>query len=153
MNESEIETLLTGLTPRGPSPTLRHQVQADLALDRHWLRPSGTRAALRRWAAPCLWAGVGAAAALALLALSPSTSREASMPMHSQTALLPVGTIREVLRTEDEGIRFNETSNTHEQRVRLYSVERQAWIDARDGARITVELPREDSLVLPVSYQ
>ena len=75
------------------------------------------------------------------------------MPMHSQTALLPVGTIREVLRTEDEGIRFNEASNTHEQRVRLYSVERQAWIDARDGARITVELPREDSLVLPVSYQ
>jgi len=32
-------------------------------------------------------------------------------------------------------------------------MERHAWIDPRDGAHIVLEQPREDSVVLPVSFQ
>lgn len=153
MNESEIEALLSALPARPPSAKLLRQVEADLALDSQWFRPASARTLWRRGSAPLVWAGLGAAAALAVMALSPLAVKESTQTVPEQFALLPVGTIREVVRTENDGIRFNEDSQTHEQRLRLYSVERQAWLDARDGARITIELPREESLVLPISYQ
>lgn len=155
MNDHDIESLLAGLPPRPPSPALVRRVAEDLDLDGQWLRPA-RRPAPRRWAVPVLWAAAGAAAALAVMTMiqpPAATPKAALAAPQSAPSLLPVGTIREIVRTEDEGIQFNETSKTHEQRVRLYSLERQAWIDPRDGAQITVELPREESLVLPVSYQ
>ncbi|HCN28690.1 MAG TPA: hypothetical protein DIT64_07965 [Verrucomicrobiales bacterium] len=154
MNESDIETLLSGLSPRGPSPALERRVAHELELDQQWLRQPLRRSAAR-WMMPALWAGAGAAAALAVMTLvQPETPAAPRVAVNFQTpGLLPAGTIREIVRTEDEGIAFNEASQTHEQRVRLYSLERQAWIDPRDGAHITVEMPREESFVLPVSYQ
>lgn len=153
MNDHDIESLLAGLEPRAPSPALVRRVAEDLELDGQWLRPA-RRPAPRRWAVPVLWAAAGAAAALAVTTLLQPPATAPAVKLAAATpSLLPVGTIREIVRTEDEGIQFNETSKTHEQHVRLYSLERQAWIDARDGARITVELPREESFVLPVSYQ
>lgn len=145
---NDIETLLTGLAPREPSQALSQRVAHDLELDRQWLHG---RTRPRRWLAPVAWAVAGAAAALAVSAFLVSPVR--SPAVAAKTTLLPAGTIREVVHTEDEGIAFNETSQTHEHRLRLLSVERQDWIDPRDGARITVEKPREEHLVLPVSYQ
>jgi len=145
---NDIETLLSGLAPRGPSQTLGQRVAHDLDLDRQWLQGRQVR---RRWLAPVAWAVAGAAAALTMSAFLIPPAR--STTIAAKTTLLPAGTIREVVHTEDEGIAFNEASQTHEHRVRLISVERQDWIDPRDGARITVEQPREEHLVLPVSYQ
>lgn len=145
---NDLESLLTGLTPRGPSQALCDRVAQDLDLDRHWL-PDHRRP--RRWLPPLAWAAAGAAAALAVsIVLVPQAGPTTAV---TQSALLPAGTIREVFHTEDEGIAFNEVEQTHEHRLRLYSVERQNWIDPRDGARITVEQPREEHLVLPISYQ
>jgi hypothetical protein len=141
---NDLESLLAGLPPRGPSPALGDRIAHDLDLDRQWL-PGRRRS--YRWLSPLGWAAAGAAATLVVSAvLSPSTGP-------STAALLPAGTIREVIHTEDEGIAYNEAEQTHEQRLRLYSVERQDWIDPRDGARITIERPREEHLLLPVSYQ
>lgn len=145
---NDLESLLSGLAPRGPSQALRERIAHDLDLDRQWLHE---RHRPRRWLAPFAWAVAGAAAALAVSAVLAPTAGPATAA--TQAALLPAGTIREVIHTEDEGIAFNEAEQTHEQRLRLYSVERQDWIDPRDGARITVERPREEHLVLPVSYQ
>lgn len=145
---NDLESLLSGLAPRGPSQALREGIAADLDLDRQWLHE---RYRPRRWLMPLGWAAAGAAAALAVSAVLAPTADSASAV--AKSALLPVDTIREVVHTEDEGIAFNEAEQTHEQRLRLYSVERQNWIDPRDGARITVERPREEHLVLPVSYQ
>jgi len=145
---NDLESLLSGLAPRGPSQALRERVASDLDLDRQWLHE---RYRPRHWLSSFGWAAAGAAAALgvsALLAPAPGPAAVAA-----KASLLPVETIREVVHTEDEGIAFNEAAQTHEQRLRLYSVERQNWIDPRDGARITVERPREEHLVLPVSYQ
>ncbi len=145
---NDLESLLSGLAPRGPSQALREHIADDLDLDRQWLH---ARCRPRRWVPPFFWAAAGAAAALAVSAvLAPPAGPVATV---AKPALLPAGTIREILHTEDEGIAFNEAEQTHEQRLRLYSVERQDWIDPRDGARITVERPREEHLVLPVSYQ
>jgi hypothetical protein len=145
---NDLESLLSGLAPRGPSQALHERVAHDLDLDRQWLRE---RYRPRHWLTPLGWATLGAAAALALSsALTPATG---PVSVAASTTLVPAGTIREVVHTEDEGIAFNEAEQSHGQRLRLYSVERQDWIDPRDGARITVERPREEHLVLPVSYQ
>jgi hypothetical protein len=57
------------------------------------------------------------------------------------------------MEAQDEGIQYNDVSRLPEQHVRLVSMERRAWIDPRDGAKIIVEMPREESVVLPVSFQ
>lgn len=145
---NDLESLLSGLAPRAPSQALSERIAHDLDLDRQWLH--GHRRP-RRWLTSLAWATVGAAAALAVSAVLAPPAGPATAA--AKPALLPAGTIREVVHTEDEGIAFNEAEQTHEQRLRLYSVERQNWIDPRDGARITVERPREEHLVLPVSYQ
>jgi hypothetical protein len=145
---NDLESLLSGLAPRGPSQALHERIAHDLELDRQWLHD---RYRPRRWLGPLGWAAAGAAATLAVSAVLAPPAGPATVA--AQPTLLPAGTIREVVHTEDEGIAFNEAEQTHEQRLRLYSVERQDWIDPRDGARITVERPREEHLVLPVSYQ
>jgi hypothetical protein len=75
-------------------------------------------------------------------------------PQVSQmTSIMPVSIIREVMNAENQGIQYNATSRLPEQHMKIVSMERHAWIDPRDGAQITVEMPREDSVVLPVSFQ
>jgi hypothetical protein len=37
--------------------------------------------------------------------------------------------------------------------VRYSSVERRAWADPATGARVEMEVPREDVLLVPVSFQ
>ena len=60
MNESDIETLLSGLSPRGPSPALERRVAHELELDQQWLRQPLRRSAAR-WMMPVLWAEIGRA--------------------------------------------------------------------------------------------
>lgn len=79
---------------------------------------------------------------------------EAPLPQVSQmTSVMPVSTVREVMNAENQGIQYNAISRLPEQHMKIVSMERHAWIDPRDGAQITVEMPREDSVVLPVSFQ
>ena len=46
-------------------------------------------------------------------------------------------------------------SNQQTLPVRVWSVERRAWIDPEDGAEIMVEIPRPEAsqVVLPVNFQ
>jgi hypothetical protein len=37
--------------------------------------------------------------------------------------------------------------------MRVRSVERHQWIDPRDGAEYTVEVPQVESVALPVKFQ
>lgn len=103
-----------------------------------------------------MWTSLGAAAAVAIMSLMQTNTASTSGPafaLTSPTSIMPVSTIREVVDTQNEGIRYNETSRLPEQHMKIVSLERHAWIDPRDGAQITVEMPREDSVVLPVSFQ
>lgn len=147
MNDPDLESLLASLPPRGPSAALRQRVEHELDRDRLWLPP---RRRTRPWLPRLLWSGLGAAAAVLAMNLSPGIP-DASDP--ALTGVLPVSTVREVVNAETEGIQYNAESNLPEQRVKLVTIERHAWTDPRDGARITVEMPREDRLVLPASFQ
>jgi hypothetical protein len=155
MNEHEIESLLSGLQPRGPSPALTRQVEHELELDHQWMH-TPPKARRQTWFTPVLWSSLGAAAAVLVMSSLPSTGASPAQPSYavvSSPTVMPVSTIREVVGAENEGIQYNADSLLPEQHVKLVSLERHAWIDPRDGAHITVERPREDSVVLPVSFQ
>jgi hypothetical protein len=53
---------------------------------------------------------------------------------------------------EDGGISFA-TPDSPQRQMRVHSLERHQWIDPRDGAEYTVEVPKVESVVLPVKYQ
>lgn len=161
MNEHDVESLLSGLQPRGPSATLSSRVQHELELDDQWLPAAGARKP-QRWRVPLGWAAVGAAAAVALVAViserpaTPSGAADSSHLAQSQASsrqIAPVSTIREYVGTRDEGIHYNADSRLPEQHLKVLSLERHAWTDPQDGAQITVEVPREDRLILPASFQ
>jgi anti-sigma-K factor RskA len=62
-----LERLLRGMTPAAPNPELRERVAADLRLDETWL-PRQVRHA-PRWVVAAGWAGMGAAAAVAVMGM------------------------------------------------------------------------------------
>ena len=158
MNDSEFESLLKTLPPAPPSLTLTSRIEHELELDTQWLSAAPRRRSPPRWFAPVAWSALGAAAAVAVMAAlpaqtgapAPAVAAAASAPLNS---VIPLTTVREVVDAPDQGIRYNAQSHLPEQHVKYVTVERHAWIDPRDGAQITVEVPREDSVILPVSFQ
>lgn len=152
MNDHDIETLLTSLSPARPSAALRQSVDRELELDLSWARAPKRKAS--RWFTPVIWSSLGAAAAVLVMSAMPAGEAGSSSAALARAAsVMPVSTIREVVDTQDEGIQYNDISRLPEQHVKLVSMERHTWIDPRDGAHITVEMPREDSVVLPVAFQ
>ncbi|MEN3939993.1 hypothetical protein WJU23_01785 [Prosthecobacter sp. SYSU 5D2] len=155
MNDHELETLLSGLPPRGPSAALSQRVAKELVTDRQWMH-TPLPDVKHRWLGSVSWAAAGAAAALLTMSLLSGPGEADTAPSFAAVpapAVMPVTTIREVVSAENEGIHYNASSRLPEQRVRLLSVERHAWTDPRDGAQIILERPREESVVLPVSFQ
>ncbi len=159
MNDTELETLLTSLAPARPGAALTQRVDQELEQDLRWALHAQRR--LPSWLSPVLWTSLGAAAAVAVMSLTPPedagalgdrlAAAKVSAPL--MPSVLPVSTIREVVQAQDEGIRYNSSSQLPEQHMKIVSLERRAWIDPRDGAQITIEVPREDSVIMPVSFQ
>lgn len=162
MNDHDLENLLTSLAPARPSAALAQRVDHELEQDMRWaLQPAARRSP--RWLQPVMWTSLGAAAAVLIMSFAstnvaptmsgPAFATTTELPASSSPAMFPVSTIREIVDTQNEGIRYNETSRLPEQHMKIVSMERRAWIDPRDGAHITVEVPSEDSVILPVSFQ
>ena len=162
MNDHELENLLASLAPARPSAALAQRVDHELEQDMRWaLQPAARRSP--RWLAPVMWTSLGAAAAVLVMSFSstniaptsgaPAFAITTDLPFTSSTSLMPVSTVREIVDTQDEGIRYNALSRLPEQHMKIVSLERRAWIDPRDGAHITVEMPSEDSVILPVAFQ
>lgn len=150
MNEHDIESLLTSLSPARPSAALVERVDRELEQDLSWARAPKRKSPT--WWTPVMWSSLGAAAAVLVMSALPGEEVSTSS-LAQNSSVMPVSTIREVVDAQDQGIQYNDISRLPEQHVKLVSLERHAWIDPRDGAHITVELPREDSVVLPVSFQ
>jgi len=155
----ELENLLRGLAPAAVSPDLRTRVEEELRLDMSWLSQTVQKPRAVRWLAPVTYAAMGAAAAIvAMSAFSSSVTAPASSQTSiaastaSKSGVMPVSTISEWDDVQDEGIRYT-ADRLPEKHVRVRGTERHLYIDPRDGAEIIVEYPREQSLVLPVSFQ
>ena len=170
MNDANIEHLLRTLRPAAPSPELTARVERDLALAELFrdaippasavpARPAPKRAA---WIPAMLWAGLGAAAAVLVMAVLPGGA-VATAPRGDALAssiqgsaaskgILPVNSSREWVAVEDQGINFDSPDNPQRQ-MRVRSVERHQWIDPRDGAEYIVEVPQVESVAMPVKFQ
>lgn len=124
-------------------------------------------AAASGWKLPVMWAALGAAAAVLVMAALPAgtaggsgsvrgdalaSSLNGSAGTAAGKGVLPVSSSREWLAVEDQGISFDSPDNPLRQ-MRVQTVERHRWIDPRDGAEYTVEVPQVESVALPVKFQ
>ena len=151
MNENEIEKLLSEMRPRAASAELEKRIEHDLAFTSGLrLIEGGAKPRKMSWQ-PVAWIGLGAAAAFVIMSLSPATQSKSSSMLASGSAV-PVNSTREWVNADDQGVRFN-SEQLPERHLRLTTMERHEWIDPRDGAQISVEIPREDTVVLPVKFQ
>lgn len=140
-NFDQMEMLLRGLKPVSPNPEVQERVAADLKLDEAWLPRQVRRAP--RWLVATGWAGLGAAAAVVALAF---LTNEAGPSGGAAGGANIVQTLE----------KERAVSNQQTLPVRVWSVERRAWIDPADGAEIMVEIPRSEEsrqVVLPVNFQ
>lgn len=140
-NFDRMEMLLRGLKPVAPNPEVQERVAADLKLDEAWLPQQVRRAP--RWLVATGWASLGAAAAvLALAFLTHESDSKGGVGAEA-------GNIVQTLEKP------RAASNQATLPVRVWSVERRAWIDPADGAEIMVEIPKTDEgkRVLPVNFQ
>jgi hypothetical protein len=154
-----LESLLRSLPPAAASPELYARVEEELRLDMSWLASPAPRRRSVRWLAPVTYLALGAAAAMAVmstLSLSPTPDLPAGTSMASSIAtsegVLPISTINEWDEVQDQGIQYG-ADRTPQKLVRMLGTERRIYIDPRDGAEVIVEVPREQSMVLPVSFQ
>lgn len=172
MNETDLERMLSELAPRPVSSRLEGLVERDLMIDSGLRVIDGgsetreTKSKTRMtWWQPVVWASLGAAAAVAVTSLVPqgdsagganfASTKPRSEPVSSLASnanALPVNSTRQWLNADDQGVQFN-SQHLPERRVRVVSMERHEWVDPRDGAQIAVEIPREDTVVLPVEFQ
>ncbi|MBE7496209.1 MAG: hypothetical protein HS117_14800 [Verrucomicrobiaceae bacterium] len=159
-NETDIENLLRGLPPAAASPALFQRVEEELRLDMSWLS-STTRQKKIRWLAPLSYAALGAAAAIAVMAALPGitgpdtpagSSGITAVTPAAAGGLMPVSTISELDDIRDDGIHYGADQMPVKHLV-VRGTERHVFIDPRDGAEVIVEYPRQQSLVLPVSFQ
>jgi hypothetical protein len=176
MSESEFEAELRTLHPAPPSNTLELAIARELEGGPRAVAvrapASGTivRAEPRAsfWGG-LLWALGGAAvAAITILAWpaghghdsGPLASNHPVTPVTPPSSVQPAATeyfeplesARQVVATEESEI-FYDGADGPSQVVRYSSVERHSWTNPTTGALVEVEVPREDLLLVPVSYQ
>ena len=165
MKDNDLEHLLSSLRPAPPSPELAQRVQRDMELIAAFREaapeqePFASRRKPAAWLSNLVWAGLGAAAAVvAMTVFHTSPAGTVSRPLASfqsatsASAILPVSSSREWVDVEDQGISFS-VPDSPERLVKVRSLERRQWIDPRDGAEYTVEVPQEESVVLPMKFQ
>jgi hypothetical protein len=129
-------------------------------------RPARATLALR-WLRNLGWAGAGAAAMLAGVMLfstarSPVTPPIAvaigepdlanSEPVSEEQTFEPAETSRELIAVNGSN-ELLETEDGTVREVRYTYLERLAWAHPGTGARLEIEVPREDVYLLPVSLQ
>jgi len=171
MNDADFEKKLRQLLrPAEPSPDLHARIRQDLpAADAPPQTPASGRLVpspqpgfLFRLLRDFGWACAGAAAVLAVLAilhgkpLSQPTASVAANPPAAATAE-PAAfehdeTTHELVSTENSD-QLIETDEGPAREVRYSYVERHAWSNPQTGARVVLEVPREDVYLVPVSLQ
>jgi len=173
MNDTEFEAHLHGLLrPAAPTADLRERIGKELsAKARKAPAYSGRLTPSKRSFLQVLlrdfgWACAGAAAALAIFALLPAKQTPASAT-DSATAIAssepPAAATQanafehdesanQLVATQDSE-QLVETDDGPAREVRYTYLERHAWSNPATGARVYLEVPREDVYLLPVSLQ
>ncbi len=168
-NESEFEAELRAIRPVAPTLALRESIARQLPAQ-HALATVETRAAVisRREAdveAPGFfdrilpdlrWAFAGALGATAVF-LAMSHFQTADVPTTAAITAAepdfgPVEISRDLVAAEDGGVVY-EDEQEPARLVRYTTLERHVWTHPVTGARLEVEIPREDIVLVPLAMQ
>lgn len=183
MNDSDIEDQLRLLKPAAPSEGLAARIERELAIKAPSSPAAGVIARpskpslFWKWVRDLGWAGAGAATALGAVALYSAAQKPAGekpmeptltaavAPARVDTAAAPAATTkvddqafepaeasRELVAVNDSN-ELLDTESGPVREVRYTYLERLAWAHPGTGARIEIEVPREDVYLLPVSLQ
>ena len=169
-NESEFETQLRALRPLAPSPALEENISRHLAPSRALATVGVPAAIVRRREMeigrpaffdrifPGLrWAFAGAAAAVAVIAAISHFDKPAAAPSVAPLAAAepdfePEDITHELVSAEDGGVIY-EDEQEPARVVRYTTLEHHVWTHPLTGARLEVEVPREDIVLMPVAMQ
>ena len=171
-NESEFESELRTLRPLAPSHELEEGIARQLASRRALAIAESRSSVIRRReselevARPGLfdrifpgfrWAFAGAAAAVAIAGAIRHFDQSAVFtPVAAVVAAAPTfeeeSVTREFVSAEDHGIIY-EGEQEPARLVRYTMVEHHVWMHPVTGARLEVEVPREDLVLVPVAMQ
>jgi hypothetical protein len=168
MNESDFENELRRLRPAAPLPRMEQAIARELTeaatvQKLHGHPRSGTivrtkESPLARLLSGLGWACGGAAVAvIATISLYPFPTPQpvtyAPDVVESEDVLFePSESSSELLATAESGVIY--TDEEEPTRILRYnSLERYVWANPSTGARVEVEMPREDVVLLPVSFQ
>ncbi|MBN8421924.1 MAG: hypothetical protein J0L73_23605 [Verrucomicrobia bacterium] len=157
LNDTQLENLLRGLAPAAPSPALAQRVDEELKLDMSWLSTSRRKPHHQpRWLMSAGWAAMGAAAAIAVMSYLPQQQRAEGFASTSTSVSKPVSraatTLREWDDNQDNGIHRGRTQLA-EKRALVVSRELGTWVDPRYGSQLTMDIPSQRQLLMPVSYK
>jgi hypothetical protein len=171
MNESDFELEMRELRPAPPSDRLGTAIARELGNSRALAtRPTSgvvVRTQVRRagfWNG-LAWAVGGAALAVACFSLFLPEARPVleagrnaaapgglAEPEATETYFEPTESATELVFADESGV-FYDGEDGPSQMVRYSSIERHRWTNPSTGALVELEVPREDILLVPVSYQ
>lgn len=179
MNESDFEKELRAFQPLAPSAQLEDRIEAELrqtaavALAPAAARTPATVPAAGTLALPqktspwvmllrgLAWAGVGATAALAILSSREwATGNRYAVAPIVNIAAQPVEqnvttgeSVSEFISATDEGLQVDGDNAEPQRQMKLTYLQRYTWTNPETGAVIEFELPREDTVLMPVAMQ
>jgi len=159
MNEANFEKDLQRLLrPAPPSAALHSRIRRELRTPVELPASAGTPGLVHRFLRDFGWACAGAAAALAALAFvptkqGPANPPRASAPPAAQATAFEHDKTSNELLTEEDSDQLVETDDGPAREVRYNYRERHEWSNPQTGARVVLEVPREDVYLLPVSLQ
>lgn len=155
LNDNQLENLLRGLPPAAASHSLVQRVDEELKLDMSWLSTSRSKPQRQpRWLMSAGWAAMGAAAAIAVMSYLPQQTSPQGLAATSPAShsVQTASTIREWDDSQDRGIHHGR-SQMDQARTLVVSRELGTWVDPRYGAQLTMEIPSQRQLLMPVSYK
>lgn len=169
-NEPEFENQLRALRPVAPSPALGENIARELASLRMLATVEIPAAIVRRRDLeieqptfferlfPGLrWALAGAAAAVAVLGAihhfdQPTAGPSAPAVAATEPDFEAEDITHELVSAEDGGVIY-EDDQEPARLVRYTTLEHHVWTHPLTGARLEVEVPREDIVLIPIAMQ
>lgn len=162
MNEPDFENELRAIRPAQPRRALENRIAAELAVPTSAaataaILPRPERRRVPNWIAALGWSALGAVIAFFAIHATeePQQSSAASAePARQEAASLEEPEMdfeHEILDVADGGL-IEESSAGLARIVRYESLERRRWTE-QDGAITVLEVPRQDVVLVPVSFQ
>lgn len=163
MNEPEFEEQLRAIRPAAPRRAVEDRIAAEIGrvATVGTLQPPA-RSIFTRLLPGLGWSAAGAAIGIATMLALGLTGERPARSKHEATSQTPAATAvelsdsdmeleHEVLDIEEQGI-VDGTDAGPSRLVRYESMERRRWSDGT-GAVTVLEVPREDLVLIPVSFQ